>query len=104
MSTSINVSSAYFAKKGEFVSRSIAGEEVVVPVRGQVGDLESIYNLNEVGAFIWRLIDGRTSLSQIIDAVCAEFEVAAEEAEKDTVEFVAALEEAGMIEPCGPGD
>jgi hypothetical protein len=97
------MSTACFAKKGEFVSRSIAGEMVIVPVRGQVGDLESIYNLNEVGAFIWGLIDGRTSLRQIVDAVGAEFEVAPDEAEKDTFQFIAALEDAGMVEPSGQG-
>jgi hypothetical protein len=102
MSNPVNISSACFAKKGEFVSRSIAGEEVVVPVRGQVGDLESIYNLNEVGGFIWKLIDGQTSLRQIVDAVRAEFEVAPEDAENDTLQFITALEEAGMIEASGP--
>ena len=71
---------------------------MVVPVRGQVGDLDAIYNLNEVGAFIWNLIDGRTSLSRIVEAVQGEFEVPLEEAEKDTQEFIAALEQAGMIE------
>jgi hypothetical protein len=98
-----DMSTAYFAKKGEFVSRSIVGEMVVVPVRGQTGDLESIYNLNEVGAFIWKLIDGRTSLRQIVDAVLAEFDVASEDAEKDTLQFIATLEEAGMIEFSGQG-
>jgi len=98
MSSSRDMCTPCFAKKGEFVTRSIAGETVVVPVRGQVGDLDAIYNLNEVGAFIWNLIDGRTSLSQIVEAVHREFEVPFEEAEKDTQEFIAALEQAGMIE------
>jgi len=91
-----------FRKKGEFVTRSIAGEMVVVPVRGQVGDLNAIYNLNEVGAFIWERIDGRNSVTQVVEAVRGEFEVALEQAEKETSEFMAALEAAGMIEPSGP--
>jgi hypothetical protein len=91
-----------FQKKGEFVTRSIAGETVIVPVRGQVGDLDAIYNLNEVGAFIWERIDGQVSVTQIVDSVHEEFEVALEQAEKETSEFIAALEAAGMIEPSGP--
>ena len=91
-----------FRKKGEFVTRSIADEIVVVPVRGQVGDLDAIYNLNEVGAFIWEQIDGRKSVTQVVEAVRAEFEVALEQAEKETSEFIAALEAAGMIEPSDP--
>lgn len=88
-------------KKGDFVTRSIAGETVVVPVKGQVGDLNAIYNLNEVGAFIWEQIDGRKTAIEFVEAVRGEFEVAPEEAEKETLEFIAALESAGMIEPSG---
>ena len=91
-----------FKKKGEFVTRSIAAETVVVPVRGQAGDLDAIYNLNETGAFIWEQIDGRKSLTQVVEALRGEFEVAVEHAEKETWEFIAALETAGMIEPSDP--
>lgn len=91
-----------FRKKGEFVTRSIAGETIVVPVRGQVGDLNAIYNLNEVGGFIWERIDGRTSVTQLVEAVHREFEVAPEQAETETSEFIAALEAAGMVEPSDP--
>ena len=95
-------SHALVRKKGEFVTRSIAGETIVVPVRGQVGDLDAIYNLNETGAYIWEQIDGRKSVTQVVEAVRGEFEVALEQAEKQTSEFIAALEAAGMIEPSGP--
>jgi hypothetical protein len=91
-----------FAKKGEFVARSIAGDTIIVPIRGQVGDLNSIYNLNEVGSFIWGLIDGRTTLSRIVQAVCGEFEVTPEAAEEDTIEFVGALESAGIVQSSEP--
>lgn len=91
-----------FRKKGEFVTRSIAGETIVVPVRGQVGDLDAIYNFNQVGAFIWERIDGRKNFTQVVEAVRGEFEVAQEQAEKETSEFIAALEAAGMIEPSDP--
>jgi hypothetical protein len=91
-----------FAKKGDYVDRSIAGDTIIVPIRGHVGDLNSIYNLNDVGTFIWKLIDGRTTVSQIVQAVHSEFEVTAEAAETDTLEFVGALESAGMVEPIAP--
>lgn len=90
-----------YAKVGEYVSRNIAGETLVVPVRGRRGDLDSIYNLNEVACFIWNRIDGSTSLAEIAAGVCSEFEVAPESAEADVREFVAVLEEAGLIAPTG---
>jgi len=57
---------------------------------------------NEVGAFIWEQIDGRKSVTQVVEAVHGEFEVGLEQAEKETSEFIAGLEAAGMIEPADP--
>jgi hypothetical protein len=95
-------SEARFRKKGEFVTRSIAGETIVVPVRGQVGDLDAIYNLNETGAFIWEQIDGRKSVTQVVEAVLGEFDATLEQVEKETSWFIAELEAARMIEPLDP--
>jgi hypothetical protein len=87
-----------FVKKGEFVARAIAGETVVVPVRGQVGDLNAIYNFNEVASFIWKHIDGSTNVRQIVDAVADEFEVTPEKANEDTLDFLKSLVAAGLVE------
>jgi hypothetical protein len=95
-STGVAVS---FRKKGEFVTRSIAGETLVVPVRGQVADLDAIYRLNDVGAFVWEQFDGRKSVTQVVEAVHEEFDVAPEQAEEEISEFIDALKAAGMIEP-----
>ena len=89
----------FFRKKGEFVTRSIAGETLVVPVRGQVGDLDAIYRLNDVAAFIWEQFDDRKSATEIVEAVQGEFDVAREQAEGEVSEFIDALKAAGMIEP-----
>lgn len=87
----------YFIKERDLVTRNIAGETIVVPVRSNVGDLDSIYTLNEIGSIIWRLLDGKNSVSQIIDAVCNAYEVTPEEAEKDTLDFLNSLKDAGLI-------
>ena len=88
-----------FRKKGEYVARVIAGETIVVPIRGQVGDLESIYNLNDVGSVIWELVDGETPVSLMVEAVCREFDVTPEQAEADTLDFLKRMEAAGLVEP-----
>ena len=50
-----------YQRTDEFVARNIAGETVLVPIHRQIGDLESIYTLNEVATFIWeRLADAAT--------------------------------------------
>ena len=87
-----------YCRKGEYVSRVIAGETIVVPIRGQVGDLESIYNLNEVGSVIWEAMDGQTPITRMVEAVCREFDVTPEQAEEDTLDFLKGLEAAGLVE------
>ena len=53
----------------EFVTRRIAGETLIIPVAGQVGDLDAIYTLNDVGSRVWELIQGATPVSRIVDAI-----------------------------------
>ena len=86
-----------FAKDSSIVSRKIADEVILVPVRHNVADLESIFTLNEVAAHIWDLLDGKTSLAEIRDSLVEEFEVTSEQAEADLLEFVQLLEKAGAV-------
>lgn len=89
--------SNYFSKSNDLVTRTIAGETIIVPVRAHVVNLESIYSTDEVGSLIWQLIDGRRAVEQIAEAVCESYEVDQEKATTDVREFLAGLEEAGLI-------
>jgi hypothetical protein len=88
-----------FLKENNCVTREIAGETIIVPIKGRVGDLDSIYTLNEVGTMIWQLIDGQKSIGQIVQAVRQTYDVEPEEVEKDTGDFLHSLEQAGLIHP-----
>ncbi len=86
---------------GSFVTRRIASETIIVPVSGNVGDLESVYTLNQVGSFVWQLIDGQRSAQVIAEAVGAEYEVALDEAARDVDELLTTLEARGLVGPSG---
>ena len=87
-----------FSKKEDFVTREIAGETIIVPIRKQAGDLESIYTLNELGTTIWGMIDGKTKVSKIIEAIHENYNTPRENAARDVVEFLQSLEEARLIQ------
>lgn len=88
-----------FAKDPRIVSRQIDTEVILVPIRGDVGDLESIYTLNEVGARIWDLLDGTRTLGAIVDLITAEFDVSRPEATGDLIEFIEKLKKIdGVVE------
>jgi hypothetical protein len=86
-----------YKKSDSIVFRKIADEFILVPIRQNVGDLESICTLNEVAARIWELIDGKMKAREIKDKIVEEFEVAPKQAEKDLIEYLQQLEEIEAI-------
>ncbi len=87
-----------YSKKDDFVARCIAEETIIVPVRGGVGDLNSIYTLNEMGTRIWELMNDQTDIDKMAEIISSEYEVSIEEAKKDIAEFLASLEATGLID------
>jgi len=86
-----------YKKSDSIVSRKIADEFILVPIRQNVGDLESIFTLNEVAARIWELIDGKMKFREIKDKIVEEFEVTPQKAEKDLIEHLKQLEKINAI-------
>ncbi len=81
------------------MTRRIAGETVLVPVRSGLVDLDFLYTSNETGAMILEWIDGQKNVDQIVDTICREYDVSPQEAAKDIIDFVGALEAAGLVGP-----
>jgi len=90
-----------FRKRGEIVARDIAGETILVPVRGNLADMQRIFSLSPVAAFLWEQIDGKQELQMILAKVIEDFEVEREDASSDLREFITELLEAGLIEEVG---
>jgi len=86
-----------YSQDPDIVSRRIADETILVPVRGKTHDLDSLYTLNDSGARAWELVDGRHSLGQIRDRIVSEYEVGPEEAGADLIELMTALEQIGAV-------
>jgi len=77
-----------FTRSQAVVSRRVAGETLIVPVRGKVGDLGSIYSFNETGSLIWQSLETPKGLSELISAVEQEYAVGQEQAERDVTQFL----------------
>ena len=86
-----------YCKDPAIVARQIAGEMILVPIRQNVGDLESIYLLNDTAMFTWQLLDGNHSLAEIRSLVTQEFEVDELQAGQDLLELIADLERVGAV-------
>jgi hypothetical protein len=72
--------------------RIIEGEAILVKV-----DSGEVIHLNEVAAEIWRTIDGKRKISEIVDHIQKDFDVDREQAEKDTLEFIKSLSDINLV-------
>ena len=61
---------------------------MLVPVADNIADMDSVYTLNETGAFIWEQIDGKKSFESIINILISEYEIDAHTAEADLFSFI----------------
>ena len=77
-----------YKRNKNFVFRRIENETILVPIKDNVGDMNCIYNLNELGAFIWQNIKCKNSVADIKKLILAEFEVSESQAEVDLNEFI----------------
>lgn len=86
-----------YEKDPSVVYREIAGEAVLVPIRRNLVDMQSIYTLDNVGADIWKLIDGERTLADIREALLDEYDVEASALSQDLDEFIDQLVAVGAI-------
>jgi hypothetical protein len=87
------MSEIFIAPSPAIAARQL-GEEMVIMSAAD----SSLFTLSEVATAIWQAADGRTPLSEIIrQRVCAEFDIAPEEAFRDAEEFVRALASHGVL-------
>jgi hypothetical protein len=93
----MSICDVYHIQADNLVKRQIAGETIVVPIRGGVGELNAIFTLNPIGTMIWEMLSTATPNRKIVQAICQEYEVTLEEAESDLAGFLDSLRAAGLI-------
>jgi len=91
-----------FVRNRSVVSRKIEEETLVVPIRGGVGDLDSIYSFNSLGAELWELLEKEMSVEDMTRWVVDQYEVTFERAQTDIDDFLKELLAMGLVFPAGP--
>jgi hypothetical protein len=70
------------------VTRKTGNEYVLVPITNNIADMNSVYTLNETGAFIWEHIDGKRNVEEIINSLIAEYDIDKQNARSDVFTFI----------------
>jgi len=86
-----------YMKNHDIVTRKIAGELFLVPIRGTLADMQNIFTLNRIGEYIWQALDTRKHIEEICDGVISSFNVGKEQAYADVADFIFELMRADLI-------
>ncbi|MFQ3581942.1 MAG: PqqD family protein, partial [Chloracidobacterium sp.] len=79
------------------VMRRVAGETLLIPIRGQAADLDAIYVLNETAAFLWSQLERSGNPTTLGSALMQAFDVAPQQAVEDVTLFLRDLQQAGLV-------
>ncbi len=83
----------YIARSQAIAARMLGSEMMIMSAVDS-----TFFTLNEVASAIWQAADGRTPLSEIINAkICEEFDVDREQAQRDADRFVDQLSQHGIL-------
>lgn len=80
-----------------YILRTVAGKNIVVSVGADV-NFSGMLTLNDTGVFFWNLLKKNTTKEAMLEAVLKEYDVDREIASADIDEFLAKLNEKGILE------
>jgi hypothetical protein len=86
-----------YRRNPDLVEREVLGEALLVPLRGELADLQRIFALNPAARHIWMQLDGARDLAAVCEGLVARFAVEPAQAEADLAEFIGQLWAAGLI-------
>lgn len=96
MKTELSSRTVVVATKNE-ISCKLGEEAAILGLKNSV-----YYGLNAVGARIWDLLQEPKRLGDVQTTIVSEYDVSAEQAERDLVRFVRGMLAEGLIEISGP--
>lgn len=84
--------------RGEFVVRQVMDNIVAIPVEQTALRLNGMILLNDVSKTIWGCLEQGTNLESIVKTVTDAFNVSADEAQTDILEFCDKLRKLQLLE------
>ncbi len=94
-----DTAAARLRRSSNVVSRVVADEAIVVPIRRGVADLNSIYTFNESGTLLWSLMDKGLDPAELVTYLQTEYGLSRDQARADAEAFLKELSAEGLVEP-----
>ncbi len=74
--------------KSKFVARAVGSELIIVPLSGNVAQMNELFTLNETAKFIWENLTEKATTEEIEDLMTENFIIDKETARKDIGVFL----------------
>ncbi len=87
-----------FVFSDNIVTRKVAGETILVPISGNLANMQRLFTVNELGERIWQQLDGNHTLEAIRLELLDAYDVDEVNLDDDIREFIEKLLQAGLIE------
>ncbi len=82
----------------DYLLRTIAGETILIPSGAAAQKFNGLVTVNDIGAFIWDVLQTPTDLEGLVVRITEEYEVDADTARRDAEEFLSELRRIGALE------
>lgn len=86
-----------YNRNPEFIFRKIVNEMILVPIHKDVADMDAIFSLNDVAAFIWAEMEQPRTLEELQGALIREFDAEPEVIQSDLKQFLAEMLDIGAV-------
>jgi hypothetical protein len=84
--------------KEDLILRNIAGSWVVIPMGERLLEFSGMMQINDTGAFIWRLLEKGAKKEDLISAILDEYEIDEAAAAAEVDDFLRVLGDAQVLE------
>jgi len=87
-----------YKKRAGFVEKTIGDELVIVPLVGAVAQMDKVFSLNELGVFIYKMLNTPKSEEEIITLILNEFDIDELTAQQDLKQFLSKAVENTIVQ------
>ena len=82
----------------DYIVREIAGETILIPSGLAAQKFNGLVTVNDLGTFIWNSLSEDLTVDQLVEKITEAYEVDAETARADALEFLDELRQIGALE------
>ncbi len=91
------LSETRYERNPDFIYRKIVDESVLVPIHHDVADMDCIYTLNGMGAFLWERLAQPATQAELEAAVLVEYDADLEVLVTDLEKFLVEMTTIGAL-------